>query len=162
MVDEVDAIVGHPEMVRHVAAALGVGERGLARRRIEQTELRAELARAAAESAPRRLEAHGVVPAHVRFVAHHTVHPLVGWNSRAGKHDAIDVARTQTAIAQERVDRTARVARVVLQPGEPLFGRAADDLPVAEHGRSRAMSLADPQNDHDPTIITAMVTSLGA
>src|SRR5262249_7777793 len=158
MVDEMDAIVGHLQMARHVVAALRVGEWRLARRRIEQAELRTELARAAAEPAPRRLEADGVVPAHVSLVAHDAVHPVVGRDARSGQHDAIDLTRAHAGVAQQRVDSSSRVARVVLQAREALLGRAADDLPVAEHRRGRAVSLADPQNDHDPTIISAMVT----
>jgi len=162
MVGESNAIVGQAQVVRHVTAPLGVGERRLARCRVEQAELRAELPRAPTQPAPRRLQADPVVPAHVGLVAHHAVHPVVGRDARSGEHDAVDIARTEIEITQQRVDRLARIAGVVLQAGKALLGRAADDLAIAEYGGRRAMRLTDPQDDHDPTIISATVTSLSA
>src|SRR4030095_10245693 len=113
-----------------------------------------------AQSPPRRLEAHAVVPARVGLVAHHTVHPVVGRDARPREHHAVDLARAQAGIAQEGIDGPTRIARVVLQPGKSLLGRAADDLAIAQYRRGRAVRLTDPQNDQDPTIIAAMVTSL--
>src|SRR5439155_4619614 len=130
-------------------------QRRVAGRRVEEAELRAEPAGPAAEPAPGRLQPHGVVLPRVRGVAHHTVHPRVGRDAGAGEDDAVDRRGGERELAQERVDRAARVAGVVLQPREPLLGRAADDRAVAQHGRRRAMSLADPQHDHDRTIIAA-------
>src|SRR5439155_21821661 len=58
-------------------------------------------------------------------------------------------------VAQERVDRQARIAGVVLEPREPLLRRAADDRAVTQHGRRRAVRFTDPEHDHAATMIAA-------
>ncbi len=131
VVHDPDALGGEPEVARDVGAALFVGERRLAGGRVEQAEPGAELARAPGEAAPRRLEADAVVAAPVRLVAHDTVHPLVGGDARAREDDEVERAAVEGELAQQRVDRAPRIARVVLQPREALLGGAADDLAVA-------------------------------
>jgi hypothetical protein len=159
VVDDLHPVAGQSQVTRHVAAPLAVGERRLARGRVEQPELRAELARPARQPASRRLQAHAVIAAHVGLVAHHPVHPVVGGNPGSGQHHAVDIARGDAEVAQQRIHGATRIARVVLEAREPLLRRAADNLAVAQDGRGRAVSLADAQDDHDLKIISAMVTS---
>jgi hypothetical protein len=144
MVDHLHAIVGQAQVARHLAAPLALGERRLAGGWIEEAELRAELARPARQTAPRRLQAHAVIAARIGLVAHHPVHPVVGWDARSREHHAIHVARSQAEVREQRVDGAPRVAGVVLQAGKPLLGGAADDFPVSKDGRGRAVGLADP------------------
>src|SRR6266545_2078331 len=155
VIDEAHALVRQAEVARHVATSLTVGERRLAGCRVEQAEPCAEFPSAARQRPSRRPEADCVVAAHVGLVAHHPVHPFIGRDAGSGQHDAVDDAWSQAELSQQRVDRAARIAGVVLQAGKPLLGGAADDLAVLEDGGGRAVSLTDAQNDHDPTIITA-------
>ena len=155
VIGDAHALVGEPQMARHVTAPRAVAERGLAGRRIEQAELGAELAGASGQPAPRDLEADAVVSPPVGVVAHHPVHPLVGRDARAGEHHAVDGARAQAELAQQRADGEPRVAGVVLQAGEALLGGAGDDRAVTEDGGGRTVRLADAQDDHDATIISA-------
>src|SRR5207244_958235 len=114
-----------------------------------------ELAGPARESSPGRVESYGVVLPRVRGVAHHAVHPVVRRDPRAGEDDPVDRGGAEREVAQERVDRQARVAGVVLQPREPLLRRAADDRAVTQHGRRRAVRFTDPEHDHAATMIAA-------
>src|SRR5437762_1690517 len=148
VVHDPDALGGEPEVTRDVGAALFVGERRLAGGRVEEAEPGAELARAPGEAAPRRLEADAIVAAPIRLVAHDTGHPLVGRDARAREDDEVERAAVEVELAQERVDRAPRIARVVLQPREALLGCEADDQDVAQDRGRRAMGLADPQDEH--------------
>jgi len=148
VIDDAHPLAVDPEVRRHCGAPLPLRQRGLAGRRVEEADLGAELPGAATEPAPGRVEPHGVVLPHVLGIAHYAVHPVIGRNPGAGEDDSVDRGWGERELAQERVDREARVAGVVLQPREPFLGRAADDGAVAQHGRRRAVGLADPEDDH--------------
>src|SRR5439155_11973452 len=89
-----------------------------------------------------------------RVVVMIAVHPLGRVRSRAGQRDYVDVGRGETELAQQRVHRLARIAGVVLQPAEALFGCTADDLAVAQHRRGRTVGLGDAEYDHRDVILS--------
>jgi hypothetical protein len=143
-----DALVAQPEMTDDGGTALGVLHLELAEGAVDDAEPRAQLARALAEAARGRLQPHAVVLARVGGVVEHAVHPLAGVGVEAREGDEIDLRGCDAALAQEGVDGPTRIAGVVLEPREALFGGAADDDAVLEDRRRRAVRLRDPEHDH--------------
>src|SRR6266702_5088778 len=74
--------------------------------------------------------------------------------AQASQRDDVDVGRGETELAQQRVYRLARIAGVVLQPAEALFGCTADDLAVAQDRRGRTVGLGDAEDDHRDVILS--------
>src|SRR5207249_126800 len=72
----------------------------------------------------------------------------------AGEGHAVDVGGGEAARLETGVEGQARVAGVVLQPGEALFGGAAHDAAVPKDGRRGAVCFVDAEDDHVPGIIT--------
>ena len=148
-----DATAVQAEVVGDEAETVALGDLELAARAAGQAETRAELARAPPEAARRLLEPHAVVLAGVVGVVQHPVHPVARVGARAGERHEVDVARSQRELAEQGVDGQARVARVVLQPGEALLGGTAHDGAVAQDRRRRAVGLGDAENDHPADLI---------
>src|SRR5437899_10323930 len=133
--------------------ALTLGQIDLAARRLEEAGPRAQLAGPAGEAAT-LVEADAVMLPGVRGVVEHAVHPLARVRAQAGQRDDVDVGRGETELAQQRVYRLARIAGVVLQPAEALFGCTADDLAVAQDRRGRTVGLGDAKDDHRYVILS--------
>src|SRR5437773_4239808 len=125
-------------MGRHQMKALALGQVELAARGLDEAEPRAQLAGPAGEAAT-LVEADAVILPRVRGVVEHAVHPLARVRAQAGQRDDVDVGRGETELAQQRVYRLARIAGVVLQPAEALFGCTADDLAVPHDLRRRTV-----------------------
>ena len=67
--------------------------------------------------------------------------------ARAGEGHQVDLRRARRELAGG-ARRSARrgIARVVLEPAEPLLGGAPDDPAVAQHRRGRAVGLGDAES----------------
>src|SRR5947208_8163101 len=140
-------------MGRHQMKALALGQVELAARGLDEAEPAAQLAGPAGEAAT-LVEADAVILPRVRGVVEHAVHPLARVRAQAGQRDDVDVGRGETELAQQRVYRLARIAGVVLQPAEALFGCTADDLAVAQDRRGRTVGLGDAEDDHRDVILS--------
>jgi hypothetical protein len=83
----------------------------------------------------------------------HPVEPVAGGGAGARERHHVDLGPKHAALLEERVDGETRVARVVFEAGEALFGGAAHDAAVAKDGRRRAVGFIEAEDDHLRSII---------
>ena len=136
------------EVLGHQRQPLGLAQRELAAGGLDEPQARAQLAGAPPEAGARLVEADAVVVARVLAVVQHAIHPLARVGALPGQRHAIDLGRRQARLAQAGVDGQPRIAGVVLEAREALFGGAGDDRAVAQDGGGRAVGLGDAEDDH--------------
>src|SRR5262249_57940483 len=110
------------------------------------------------EGAARRGPGDTVVLLRIGLVVEHAIEPLARGGPGASQRHEIDLGGTDAALAEERVDSEARIACVVLEPGEALLGGAADDPTVLEKSGGGAEGVVYAEDDHISGIISGPAT----
>src|SRR5262249_15400944 len=151
--ERLDALAREPEVRGDQAQALALAQIELAAGRLDEAQARAELPGPAGKPAP-LVETDAVVLPRVGRIVEDAIHPVARIRAEAGQGDQIDGGRGETELAQERGHRLARVAGVVLQPAEPLLGRAGDDLAVTQDRRGRTVGFGNAEDDHRDVILS--------
>src|SRR5262249_34231751 len=153
-----DALARDAEMLSDEREPLGLRDAELPPRGVDQAELGSPLPHLLLEGPARRGPRDTVVLLRVGLVVEHLIEPLARGRPCARQRHEIDLGGTDAALAEERVDGEARVAGVVLEPGEALLGGAADDPTVLEKSGGGAVGLVDAENDHVSGIISGPAT----
>ena len=148
VVEAHDPLGRDPQVLGDRVEPLVLGETELATRRAHEPVPGSPLAQRLPEGPAARRPRHAVVLLRVRLVVEYPVLPLACRRAGAGEGHQVDLAGRDPELLEEAIDRAPGIARVVLEPAPTLFGGAADDAPIRQDGRGRAVRLGDPEDDH--------------